>query len=85
MRAAISDAIAKIAPHLITWAHARSPLHFVFAFNVSIPANFIALRTRCVTILFDEATLFVLISFASSNVICVNIIKLMLFMQKIMQ
>ena len=50
-RAVISNAIAKSAPHLITWAHARSSLHFVFAFNVSVSANFITLRTRYVTIL----------------------------------
>lgn len=62
-RAVISNAIAKTAPHLITWAHARSSLHFVFAFNVSVSANFITLRTRYVTILFDEAKWrFVLIS-----------------------
>lgn len=47
------DATAKIAPvghPPEAGAHARSSLHFVFAFNVSVSANFIAIRTRHVTV-----------------------------------
>lgn len=62
----ISIPITKTALHqlyLNAGAVAHTALHFVFAFNVSVSANFITARMRYLTIVFDGAkTQFVFIS-----------------------